>query len=157
MTWVFFAILLAACCAAGATGMLFSPGAWYEGLRKPRWTPPNWAFPVAWTTLYICMSAAGALAASAGSTLALALWALQIVLNALWTPLFFGLHRIRPGFFVICALWVTVLAALVVHWSVVPLAGILFVPYLAWVTIAAGLNAAIWRLNPGEITSGAAG
>ena len=106
MIWVYFAIFFAACAAAGATGAMFQPGEWYKSLKKPSWTPPNWLFPLAWTTLYVCMSAAGARVAGLdGSGLALALWALQIALNTLWTPVFFGLRNIRGGMVVLVALW----------------------------------------------------
>ena len=59
MFWILFLIFLLACFSAGATGGLFPPGSWYSSLKKPSWTPPNWLFPVAWTSLYICMSFAG--------------------------------------------------------------------------------------------------
>lgn len=149
MIWICFAVFLAACFAAGATGAAFPPGPWYDALKKPSWTPPNWLFPVAWTTLYICMAAAGARAAvSEGNALAMALWALQIALNTLWTPVFFGLRRIREGLWVLAALWISVAAALVALWSVDWIAGLLFVPYLAWVSVAAALNNAVVQLNP---------
>ena len=81
--WVDFAIYLAACFVAGSTGGLFPPGDWYENLQKPRWTPPNWMFPVAWMTLYVLMAYAGArLSQIDGAGTALALWSLQIALNA---------------------------------------------------------------------------
>lgn len=83
-------IFLAACAAAGATGTLFQPGEWYQRKKRPAFTPPNWVFPVVWTTLYVLMAwAAARLAAISGSGIALALWSLQIALNTLWTPLFF--------------------------------------------------------------------
>ena len=151
MIWITFGIFLAACFAAGSTGGLFSPGEWYARLKKPWWTPPNWLFPVAWTTLYICMAAAGARAAmSEGNSLAMALWALQIALNGLWTPVFFGLRRMRLGLIVLGALWLSVAAALVALWQVDLWAGLLFVPYLTWVSVAAALNLAVIRLNPNE-------
>jgi tryptophan-rich sensory protein len=151
MDWVIFAILLAACFGAGSTGGLFPPGPWYRTLNKPPWTPPDWLFPVAWTTLYICMAAAGALAAGQpGSDVALALWGLQIALNGLWTPVFFGLRRIRLGMGVLAALWLAVAATLAALWQVDWRAGALFVPYLTWVTIAGALNLSVWRLNPDE-------
>jgi tryptophan-rich sensory protein len=151
MIWILFAIFLGACFAAGATGGLFPPGAWYRSLNKPSWTPPDWLFPVAWTTLYLCIASAGARAAMAeGNGLAMALWSLQIALNGLWTPVFFGLRRIRLGMVVLCALWVAVAACMVALWQVDRIAGLLFAPYLLWVTIAGALNAAVWRLNPGE-------
>lgn len=151
MFWLFFFVFLLACLGAGATGGLFPPGEWYQQLRKPRWTPPNWVFPVTWTTLYICMSIAGARAAMVeGSGLALALWGLQIAFNGLWTPAFFGLRRIRLGMAILALLWVAVASCMVALWQVDRIAGLLFAPYLLWVTIAGALNAAVWRLNPQE-------
>ena len=105
MDFALFFTFLAACGAAAATGALFSPGDWYRGLRKPVWTPPDWLFPVAWTTMYLCMSAAAARVAvlpDAGQ--ALALWSVQIAFNALWTPVFFGLKRMGAGLVVVLCL-----------------------------------------------------
>jgi tryptophan-rich sensory protein len=100
--WVDFAIYLAACFVAGSTGGLFPPGDWYENLQKPRWTPPNWMFPVAWMTLYVLMAYAGArLSQIDGAGTALALWSLQIALNALWTPVFFGLKKTKLALYCI--------------------------------------------------------
>lgn len=149
MDFVLFAIFLAACFAAGSTGGLFPPGSWYRELAKPTWTPPNWLFPVAWSVLYLCMAGAAALVAvEPGNALAMALWSLQIALNGLWTPVFFGLKRIKLGMAVLAALWLSVAACMVALWQVLPLAGLLFVPYLGWVTVAGALNLAVWRLNP---------
>lgn len=148
MIWVYFVIFLAACFAAGSTGGLFPPGLWYERLNKPSWTPPNWFFPVAWTTLYLCMAAAGARAAiSPDNGLAMALWALQIALNGLWTPVFFGLRNMRLGLIVLMALWASVAASMAALWMVDWVAGLLFVPYLVWVTVAGALNLSVIRLN----------
>ncbi|MEM6891960.1 MAG: TspO/MBR family protein, partial [Pseudomonadota bacterium] len=131
MIWVYFGIFFCACAAAGTTGGLFPPGDWYRSLNKPSWTPPDWLFPVAWTTLYICMSAAGArVAGIEGSGLALALWSLQIAVNALWTPVFFGLEKIKAGMAVLVALWISVAACMVALWLVDWIAGLLFLPYL---------------------------
>jgi len=147
--WTLFIVFLGACCTAAATGSLFPPGQWYENLRKPGWTPPKWMFPVAWTVLYILIAiAATRVAGAPGSAMAMAFWALQIALNTLWTPIFFGLRRIKAGMVAICALWIAVLGALVFTWQVEVLAALLLLPYLAWVTVAAALNAAVWRLNP---------
>jgi benzodiazapine receptor len=149
MIWLYFLLFLAACLAAGSTGGLFPPGPWYERLRKPAWTPPNWLFPVAWTTLYLCMATAGArLAASPDNGVAMALWALQIALNTLWTPVFFGLKRLRLGLYVLIGLWLAVAASVVVFWPIDRVAGLLFLPYLAWVTVAGALNYSVLRLNP---------
>ncbi len=152
MFFLLFLVFLAACLAAGATGGLFPPGEWYRSLNKPDWTPPDWLFPVAWFVLYVCMSLAGARAASeGGSGLALALWSLQIALNALWTPVFFGLRKIRLGMIVLSALWLSVLFCMIALWNVDKLAGVLFFPYLIWVTIAGALNWSVLRLNPKEM------
>ncbi|MEM6824267.1 MAG: TspO/MBR family protein [Pseudomonadota bacterium] len=149
MDWTLFALFLAGCIAAGSTGAMFPPGAWYERLEKPGWTPPNWLFPVAWTTLYICISVAGARAGTAGASgYAMAFFALQLALNTLWTPVFFGLRQMGRGMIVLVALWLAVLATLIAFWRVDQLAGLLFVPYLAWVTVAGALNWSVWKLNP---------
>ncbi|MDU9006667.1 tryptophan-rich sensory protein TspO [Sedimentitalea todarodis] len=153
MEWVYFAIFLTSCFVAGATGGMFPPGQWYDELNKPSWTPPNVVFPLVWTTLYIFMAAAGALAAiSPDNSLALALWSLQIVTNMLWTPVFFGLRKLKAGLFVLVCLWISVAAAMIALWQVDWRAGLLFFPYLIWVTIAGALNLAVVRLNP-EYTS----
>lgn len=151
MFWVLFGIFLAACLAAGSTGGLFSPGPWYRNLNKPSWTPPDWVFPAVWTTLYLCMATAGArVALLPDNGLAMAFWSLQVALNGLWTPVFFGLKRIKLGMAVLSALWLSVAATLWSLWQVDAIAGLLFVPYLVWVSIAGALNASVWRLNPRE-------
>ena len=151
MFWLLFTIFLLACIGAGTTGGLFPPGPWYRTLSKPSWTPPDWVFPVTWTTLYICMAVAGArVAMLPDNGIAMALWSLQIALNGLWTPVFFGLQNIRLGMAVVGALWVSVALAMAALWQMDQIAGLLFAPYLLWVTIAAALNAAVWRLNPDQ-------
>jgi tryptophan-rich sensory protein len=145
-----FLTFLAACMAAGATGALFEPGAWYRSLDKPAWTPPNIVFPIAWTVLYILMAVAAArVAALPDSGQALAFWALQIALNTLWTPVFFGLRRMRAGLVVLVALWLAVVATAVAFWRLDALAGAMLLPYILWVTIAGALNLSVWRRNPG--------
>lgn len=144
-----FLTYLAACGAAAATGAMFQPGEWYRGLAKPRWTPPDWLFPVAWTVLYLSMSAAAARVAMLPDTgQALALWSVQIALNTLWTPVFFGLRRIGAGLVVIFLLWLAVAATMVAFWQVDRIAGALFAPYLVWVTVAGLLNRSVWYRNP---------
>ena len=144
MFWLDFLVFLFACMAAGLTGSLFPPGKWYSELNKPVWTPPNWVFPVAWPILYLLMSYSGATLAnleSAGS--ALALWALQISLNTLWTPVFFGLKNLKLGLIIIFLLLVSVAICTYVFWLYAWISGLLFLPYLAWVVFAAALNAAV--------------
>ncbi|MDD9922549.1 MAG: tryptophan-rich sensory protein [Boseongicola sp.] len=148
MDFGLFAIFFAACCAAAATGAMFDPGEWYENLEKPSWTPPKWLFPVAWTILYIAMAVAAArIAVLEGSGYALAFFALQIALNTLWTPVFFGLHRMGAGMVIILCLWAAVAATMVAFFQLDLIAGLLFVPYLVWVTVASALNYSVMRLN----------
>jgi tryptophan-rich sensory protein len=130
---------------------MFQPGDWYKNLTKPSWTPPNWLFPVAWSCLYLCIAAsASRVAGQPGSAMAMAFFALQIALNTLWTPVFFGLRRMGAGMAVLVALWLAVAATLVTFWQIDRIAGALFAPYLLWVTIAGALNWSVWRLNPDE-------
>ena len=144
-----FATYLFACGAAAATGAMFPPGAWYRQLAKPRWTPPDWLFPVAWMTLYLLMSAAAArLAVLPGSGQAMAFWAVQIAFNTLWSPVFFGLNRMGASLVVMAGLWSSVAMLTVLAFGLDLWAGLMLVPYLAWVTVAAALNIAVWRLNP---------
>ena len=142
---------VAVCFLAALTGTVFRPGAWYERLRKPSWRPPNWLFAPVWTALYLAMACAGWLvwrtAGFGGAGVPLALFALQLLLNALWTPVFFGLHRLDIGFGVIVALWFAILATIVAFAPVSLVAALLLVPYLAWVSFASVLNFTVWRLN----------
>jgi tryptophan-rich sensory protein len=154
MDYALFFTYLAACGAAAATGAMIQPGEWYRSLSKPTWTPPDWVFPVAWTFLYLAMSyAAARVAALSGTTpgtgQALAFWSVQIALNTLWTPVFFGLKRMKAGLVVIGLLWLAVAATLVAFVRLDLLAGLLMVPYLIWVSIAAALNRAVLVRNPG--------
>ncbi|WP_413717502.1 tryptophan-rich sensory protein TspO [Silicimonas sp. MF1-12-2] len=154
MDWFLFFLFLTGCMAAATTGALFQPGEWYDGLNKPSWTPPKWLFPVAWTTLYLFMSfAAMRVAQLDDNAHAMAFYALQLALNTLWTPIFFGLRRMRAGMIVILCLWVAVFGTMVAFFLLDTLAGILFVPYVAWVTTASALNWSVWRLNPEEATN----
>jgi tryptophan-rich sensory protein len=136
---------------AAAMGGFFLPGEWYAGLRKPLWNPPNWIFGPVWTVLYTTMAVAAWLVwrrgGFAGQRVALLLFLLQLLLNALWSPLFFGLRNPGIAFVDIVLLWLAVLATVVAFWKTRPLTGALLVPYLAWVTFASALNFALWRLN----------
>ena len=148
--WLFL-IFLSATFAAGATGALFPTGEWYKGLTKPDWVPPNWVFPIAWTSIYLLTAFAGArVAVLDGNAYAMAFWALQIAFNTLWTPVFFGLRRLKGSLPIMAGLWVAVLGCLVTHWQLDLWAGLAFVPYMIWVCIAAALNFRMWQLNPSE-------
>lgn len=151
MDILLFFIFLAATFAAGSTGALFPTGDWYKGLNKPTWVPPNWVFPVAWTSIYLLISFAGARVAGVeGSGYAMAFWAVQIAFNALWTPVFFGLRQLKGSLPIMAGLWLAVLGCLFTHWNIDFWAGLAFVPYMIWVTVAAALSVAMLKLNPNE-------
>ena len=143
---------LALCFSASVGAVFVSTGDWYARLVKPPWSPPAWLFGPAWTTLYTLMAVAAWLVWREGGwkvqKFALGLFLVQWVLNALWTPLFFGLHRADLAFAEISLLWLAILTTLVSFWRVRPLTGALLVPYLLWVSFAAALNFSLWRLNP---------
>lgn len=140
-------------CFMAAMGAVFvSPDGWYAALNKPWWNPPSWLFGPVWSLLYVMMAVAAWLVWREGGWKvqwrALGLFLFQWLLNALWTPLFFWLHRPGLAFAEIVALWFLLLLTLTSFWRVKQVAGALLIPYLAWVTIATVLNFTIWRLNP---------
>lgn len=148
MTALYFLCFLSACAAAAATGSVFLPGAWYQSLKKPDWTPPKKAFPIVWTALYVISAiAATRIALSENPAPGLALWSLQIALNTLWTPIFFGAKRMAGGMVVIALLWLVLAATTVVFLQTDLLAGLLMIPYLGWISLASALNWRIWRDN----------
>ncbi|PAX06620.1 TspO/MBR family protein [Sphingomonas lenta] len=126
--------------------------AWYRALVKPAATPPNWAFPVAWTTLYVLMGLALAMVLHAkgarGRGKALALFVIAFALNLVWTPLFFGAHQVREAWMLIAFMLLSGIAATVAFARVRRLAAWLLVPYLVWIGYAGVLNFRIDQLNP---------
>lgn len=157
-SWVTLLGFLAATFGAGSTGALFKPGSWYRSLSKPVWTPPDWLFPIAWSLIYLAISVAAwwiSLNPSVWAVPALALWSWQIVMNALWSPVFFGLRRLGAAMGVMVFLWTSVAITTALFWWIDPFAGWLMLPYLIWVSYAGALNAAIWRRN-GDVSGGIA-
>jgi len=147
---VTFLIFLIACGAAASTGVIFKPGPWYEGLNKPGFTPPNWAFPVAWTIIYLLLAWAGyRLSLIPGSQAVLALWAAQIALNTLWTPVFFGAHQVLAAMVILLVLCLVVAAMVFLAMRLDVITGLILFPYLAWLCVAAALNFSILRNNRG--------
>lgn len=142
---------LALCFTAAASAFFVTTEGWCETLQKPAWNPPAWVFGPAWTLLYVMMAVAAWRVWRVGGwqtqSRALVLFVAQWALNALWTPLFFGLHRPDLAFAEIVALWCVLALTVRAFWRVERLAGALLVPYWAWVTFAAALNFTIWRLN----------
>ncbi|RJP66723.1 MAG: tryptophan-rich sensory protein [Candidatus Abyssobacteria bacterium SURF_17] len=136
---------------AAWVGSRFMPGEWYEQLTKPSWTPPNWVFAPVWSVLYALMAFAAWLvwkrAGFAGALLPLALFVLQLALNATWSWLFFGLKNPGVAFGGITVLWLAILLTVLAFWNENSTAGILLIPYLAWTSFAVALNFALWRMN----------
>jgi len=149
--WLALIGWLALCFGAAAFGVLFGPGAWYANLRKPSWNPPNWVFGPVWTTLYVMMAVAAwrvwRLGGDGGRRTALGLFLAQLALNAAWTPLFFGLRQPGLAFAEILLLWLAIGATTTTFFKRDRVAAWLMIPYLAWVSFAAVLNAVLWRLN----------
>jgi len=143
------------CLATGGIGAIAAVNAeqFYAQLVKPTWAPPAGVFGPVWTGLYCLMGIAAWQAwrrrGFADATSALSLFIIQLALNALWSWLFFGWHLGAASFVEVLVLWALILATLVAFWRITPWAGALLIPYLAWVSFAAALNFATWRLNPG--------
>lgn len=132
-----------------ATG---SANSWYNALIKPDITPPDLAFPIAWTTLYIFQGLALAMILHArgarGRGLAIALFALQLLMCLAWTPLFFGAHQVSNALILIGVLAVTGLVTALLFGRIRTGAGLLMAPYVAWLAFATVLNWQVDRLNP---------
>ncbi|WP_445682659.1 TspO/MBR family protein [Radicibacter daui] len=129
-------------------GYVMTPGEWYVGLVKPVFTPPAWVFPPAWTLLYILIAIAGwRLWRGLRGSLLMKLWGVQLALNFLWSPTFFGAHLMAAGLAVILALLVTILAIMALAWRRERVVALLFLPYALWVAFASLLNGSLLVLN----------
>ncbi|MCJ7653801.1 MAG: tryptophan-rich sensory protein [Dehalococcoidia bacterium] len=148
-------VSIIACLAAGAVGSIFTRQAiptWYATLEKPAFNPPNWLFAPVWTLLYIMMGVAAFLVWRKGLDnrqvrVALIVFLVQLVLNALWSVAFFGLESPLYGLIVIATLWVAILFTVLKFYRISLAASVLMWPYLLWVSFAAVLNSSIWLLN----------
>jgi translocator protein len=142
---------LAASLAAGWIGSRWMPGTWYDTLIKPSFNPPDWIFAPVWTLLYLLMGVAAWRvwkgSGFTGARGALGLFIGQLCLNALWSYLFFGAHRLGTALAEILLLWCAIAATIVRFHKVDRPAARLLVPYLLWVGFAALLNLQLWRLN----------
>lgn len=137
--------------SAAWIGSRFMPGDWYASLAKPSWNPPNAVFGPVWTVLYILMGLAAWLVwrrvGFTGARVALNLFFLQLVFNALWSYLFFGRFRPDLALVDIVALWCTILVVTALFWQAHRGAGAMMIPYLLWVSFASCLNFVLWRMN----------
>jgi tryptophan-rich sensory protein len=148
-------ICLGVCQLAGFIGSIFTRPAistWYAELIKPRFTPPDWVFGPTWISLYILMGIAAFLVWRKGLhhqvvRRALAIFGVQLVLNALWSFLFFGLRSPLAGVIGIFILGIAIILTIRSFLKVSRTAGLLLIPYFLWVSFASGLNLSIWWLN----------
>lgn len=146
------ALSIAVCLGAGWLGSLVtrpSLTAWYEGLAKPHWTPPDWLFAPVWTTLYVTMGVAAWLVWRRRSleTIPMRLFLVQLLLNVAWSAVFFRFRSPGWAFLEIVVLWCAILLTAIAFGRIARIAGWLMAPHLLWVSYAAALNFAIWRLN----------
>lgn len=146
-----------ACFVTSLAGALFKPGPWYAALEKPSWVPPNWAFPVVWSILFVMIAISGWMiyrtAGWSGAMTPLIVYGVQLVLNFLWSMIFFGLKRMELALYEVGLLWLSIVAIILLFYPINALAALMMVPYLIWVTIAAALNLSMLRLNPRAVVA----
>lgn len=148
--WLAVPVFVLPCLVAAGMGVAFPARDFYNKLDRPAWSPPPWLFGPVWTLLYIMIAVAGwrlSQVPGPGAVPALVAWGIQIALNALWTPLFFGLRRLGVAFGEVALLWLSIAATIVLAWPVDIWAALLLIPYLAWVSFASALNFSAWRRN----------
>lgn len=143
------------CQSAGIIGSVFTTPAiptWYANINKPSFRPPNWVFAPIWATLFLLMGIALFLIWRKGLTrkdvkTAFAFFIFHLVLNTLWSILFFGLKSPFAAFIEIIFLWAAILTSIILFFRISKIAAYLLIPYILWVSFASVLNFAIWRLN----------
>ena len=148
-------VSIVACQGAGLVGSVFtfpSIGTWYASLVKPPFNPPNWVFGPVWGTLYTLMGISAFLVWRHGLKdrrvrIALSIFLAQLILNSLWSIVFFGAHSLLGGLPIIVLLWVAILLCILTFWRISKAASALLIPYILWVSFATVLNFSLWRLN----------
>ena len=153
-----FVAWLGLCIATGGIGALASANArsFYADLVRPAWAPPGWVFGPVWSLLFLAMAVAAWLVwrvprTSRARSLALGLFVVQLVANAMWSWLFFAWHLGGIAFAEVLLLWLLIACTLAAFWRIKPAAGMLLVPYLLWVTFASALNYVLWQANPSTL------
>lgn len=155
--WSLYLLVVALTILAAAAGSIASITApeFYIALKRPSWAPPSWLFGPAWTILYTLIALAACLALKTkgwpASKSALMIYFGQLILNGLWTWLFFQWRLGGLATLEIAILWVAIGFTVSAFWKIRPLAGALLLPYWAWVSFASALSFSIWRLNPGVL------
>jgi tryptophan-rich sensory protein len=148
-------VAIITCQAAGIVGSIFTASkipTWYKGLIKPALNPPSWVFGPVWTTLYLLMGIALYIIwkkglSTEGVKFALTIFAVQLILNALWSIVFFNMENLGLALINIVLMWISILWTIVLFYRLSPTAGLLLIPYILWVSFASYLNYAIWTLN----------
>lgn len=146
IAWLLLAFLAA---GIGAVASIQAAD-FYQGLARPSWAPPGMVFGPVWSVLYLLMGISSWLiwrTRDSQTALPLALYAVQLAANALWSWLFFAWHQGQWAFVEIIVLWVLIVATTISFWRIRPLAGVLLIPYLLWVSFASVLAYYVWRLN----------
>jgi len=144
------------CEIAGGIGSLFTAPSiptWYASIQKPAFNPPNWIFAPVWTTLFLLMGISLYLIWEKGLEkkevkMAFSVFGIQLALNVIWSILFFGLQSPFFAFVEIVLLWIAILVNIIFFYRISKWAGILLIPYIMWVSVAAFLNYSVWVLNP---------
>jgi benzodiazapine receptor len=155
MSLLKLAVSIVVCFLAGAVGTIFTTSSiptWYASINKPSFNPPNWIFGPVWSILYIMMGISAALIWQKGwenpaVRIALTVFAIQLILNSLWSVLFFGWHSPLYGFICIIFLWLAILLTIIKFFALSSPAGWLLIPYILWVSFASILNYSILVLN----------
>jgi benzodiazapine receptor len=148
-------VIILLCLATGYLGSIFTKQSipnWYANLQKPAFNPPDWVFAPVWTALYVLMAVSAFIILSKdlhnpNVKIALVVFLVQLLLNGLWTPIFFGAHLIFAALVEIIILWLSIILTIALFWKLSIPAALLLLPYILWVTFAVVLNAAIWLLN----------
>lgn len=151
--WISYAVTAVALLIVGGVGGKATDiGPWYRNLKKPGWNPPDWVFPVVWTTIYlfIIASVGGAWNEAIGAQRQMILWLVgfNFVVNVLWSVLFFGMRKPHWAMVDVVLLWLSIVAMIIGFASINALYSWLLVPYIVWVSVAMLLNLSIVRLNP---------
>lgn len=152
--WIALVVSLAVCFGAAGIGGMFttrSIQSWYRGLNKPSWNPPDWAFGPVWSILYLLMAVSVWLVwdkQGSSAIIPISIFAIQLALNVVWSWVFFYKRNIKGGLIEVFVFWVAILATIIAFLGTSPIASLLLVPYIAWVSVASYLNYTILKLNP---------
>jgi len=155
LAFAYFFLISFAAAALGTLATNPEIDGWYRSLVRPQWTPPDAVFGPVWTALYLLMAISAWLVWRAAglqrAVLPLVWFHVQLTLNVLWSWIFFHFHQPGWAFLEILCLWGAIAVTIFHFLRIRRLAGMLMMPYLAWVSFAAGLNLTIWQLNPGGL------